>query len=85
VFHYPGLGRVLGEFRERHPEVGVSIVSAWAVAPRIARGDLHPLAVPSARLHRTWRGLYLKRSPVAPAALTLLTLLRRHGVPQRTP
>ena len=63
--------------------LGLSIQANWAVAPSVERGELAVARLNRRGLRRRWRGVYAKESALAAPIKTLLSLIKRHGLPTK--
>jgi LysR family transcriptional regulator for metE and metH len=61
--------------------VGVSILPKFAFGARVQRGEIEAVPLTRRGFPRTWSGVFRKRSRLDGPIRTLLTTLKRHGLP----
>lgn len=61
--------------------MGVSILPGFALGARAQRGDVETVPLTRRGFPRSWSGVFRHRSPLDAPIRTLLTTLKRHGLP----
>lgn len=64
--------------------LGVSVTAGFTLARRLERGELEKVRLTRRGLGREWSGAFRKGSRVEGPIRTLLSALRRHGLPRNT-
>ncbi|MES1184753.1 MAG: LysR substrate-binding domain-containing protein, partial [Myxococcales bacterium] len=62
--------------------MGVSILAGFTLSARIQRGELEAVRLTERGLARRWSGVYPKSSALQGPIRTLLSTLKRHGLPR---
>jgi LysR family transcriptional regulator for metE and metH len=62
--------------------MGVSILASFALGARIQRGELEAVRLTKGGLARTWSGVFPKSSALQGPIRTLLSTLKRYGLPR---
>jgi LysR family transcriptional regulator for metE and metH len=62
--------------------MGVSILAGFTLGARIQRGELEAVRLTERGLARSWSGVFPKGSALQGPIRTLLTTLKRHGLPR---
>jgi LysR family transcriptional regulator for metE and metH len=62
--------------------MGVSILAGFTLGARIQRGELEAVRLTPRGLARSWSGVFPKSSPLQGPIRTLLSTLKRHGLPR---